>query len=491
LARTSLDHSKIVLGAILSSPPESSDRLTRLDNAVTTLTEEHFPDAQYRTLFLLMERYLETTGGVLTKAALDDILTSKNVDSGRKSLYIETYDALSKGKHDDAEFRWSIEQLKELAAERKTAEAITTGMEILNRGAKGPKNEDLFGHSDARAHILERFAEVDRELTMQQSPEGDARTEADEIWEEINNPETLNGIKFGIPTLDNVTGGAQRGELVLVGGYTNSGKSMLASAQLPWSAAIEQGKNVIILTTETLRPQIRRRLISRHSRHTMFGLEKGINSRDLKRGREFLPPDQLAVLPDIIDDFTKNPNYGKLVIVQIPRNATITSCENRALRYQREFQVDLIVIDSINLLRADRRFQSKREELASMLIEAKQFATTFADGQGVPVVSPWQVNRDSWKEAQEKGYYNTSGLSETHEASSSSDLILTILEPSNNNKREAEIKMQVAKARDGETSDPFDVNVDYGTGYWSAASNSGNELDGLFGGSGGTSLFDM
>lgn len=486
MARTSLDHAKVVLGAILP------DNRELLDRAVTNLTEEHFPDAQHRTLFLLLERYLETTGGVLKQQALDDILTAKNVDAGRKSLYLETYSALANSNHSEEDFRWSIEQLKELAAERKTAEAITSGMEILNRGAKGPKDEDLFGHADARKHILEKFAEVDRELAMQQSPEGDARTEADEIWEEINNPETVNGIKFGIPHLDNITGGAQRGELVLVGGYTNSGKSMLASAQLPWAAAIEQGKNVVILTTETLRPQIRRRLICRHSRHPMFGLDKGINSRDLKKGRDFLPPDQLKVLPDIIDDFTKNPNYGKLVIVQIPRNATITSCENRALRYQREFDVELIVIDSINLLRADRRFQSKREELASMLIEGKQFATTFADGRGVPVVSPWQVNRESWKEAQEKGYYNTSGLSETHEASASSDLILTILEPSSNNKREAEIKMQIAKARDGETSDPFDVTVDYGTGYWSSERRAENNMNGfLSGDSGMNGLFGM
>lgn len=490
MARTSLEHSKVVLGAILPGEREL------LDFAVTSLTDEHFPDAHYRTLFLLMERYLETAGGVLTKQALSDILSSRNVDAGRTALYLETYDSLASSEHTKEDFKWSVEQLKELAAERKTAEAITVGMEILNRGAKGPKDEDLFGHHDARTHVLEKFAEIDRELSMQQSPEGDARTEAHEIWEELNNPETVNGIKFGIGELDKITGGAQRGELVLVGGYTNSGKSMLASAQLPWNAAIEQGKNVVILTTETLRPQIRRRLIARHSRHPMFELPKGINSRDLKQGSEYMAanfPDQYKILPDIIDDFTKNPNYGKLVIVQIPRNATITSCENRSLRYQREFDVDLIVIDSINLLRADRRFQSKREELASMLIEGKQFATTFSDGRGVPVVSPWQVNRDSWKEAQDKGYYNTSGLSETHEASASSDLILTILEPSSNNKREAEIKMQIAKARDGETSDPFDVTVDYGTGYWYSGTNrSQNNMESLLTSSTGIpSLFQV
>ncbi len=493
MARSALDHSKIVLGGILSNSPIKGREL--LDKALVNLTDSHFPDIQYRNMFLMLERYLEVTGGVLSRKALDDTLSRQNVDVGKKSLYLETYDALTNAEVAEDDFKWSIEQLKELAAEKSTSEAITSGMEILTRGAKDSKGEDLFGHKDARTHIMTKFAEIDRELAMQESPEGDARTEANEIWEEINNPVSIEGIRFGIPELDKVVIGNQKGELNLIAGFTNSGKSMLASAQLPWTAAIEQGKNVVILTTETLRPQIRRRLISRHSRHPMFGLEKGINSNDLKKGAPFMQTyraEQFKVLPDIIDDFTNNTAYGKLVIVQVPRNATISSCEYRVLRYQREFDVDLVIIDSINLLRADRRFQSKREELASMLIEAKQFATTFADGRGVPVISPWQTSREAWKEAQEKGYYNTTGLSETHEASASADNIITILEPLNNNEREAQMKVQVAKSRDGETSSGLDVVVDYATAYWSSShsvqdSNPVNNLlmssgSGLFGG---------
>lgn len=463
--RSSLEHAKIVIGCILP------DRVDLADIAMSKLTATHFPDAHYRTLYLLIERIVESYGNVLTRSQLADILGSQKVDAGRISLYLEMYDALSAANHTDQEFRWSLDMLLDLAAERQTAEAITSGMEVLNRGIESSKGEQIIGHNSARMHILEKFAEIDRELAKQNSPEGDAREESDEIWEEINNPSSIEGVKFGIKAVDDIMGGNQRGELNLIVGYTNSGKSMLASAQYPWSAAIEQGKNVVILTTETLRPQIRRRILCRHSMHPQFGLSKGINSRDLKKGKEFMMsqrPDQWAVLPDIIDDFTRNPAYGKLVIVQVPRNATITSCESRVIRYQREFNVDTVVIDSINLLRADRRFSSKREELASMLIEAKQFATTFNDGQGVSVISPWQANRESWKEAQDKGYYNSSALAETHEASSSADNILTILEPAGEVGRVVTMKVQIPKSRDGEKANSMDVMVDYATAYWSS-----------------------
>lgn len=482
MARTALEHSKIVLGAILAS--KSVDLLNK---ATSQLTDTHFPDTQYKNMFLLMERYLETTGAVLTKEALVDILASRNIDAGKVSLYSEAYDALTKSAIEVSEFRWSIDQLKELAAEKQTAEAITTGMEILTRGAKGKKNEDLYGHKDARTAVLTKFAEIDRELSMQESPEGDSRQEAAEILAEYNEVKNHSGINFGIPDLDNKIGGLQNGELDLIVGYSSSGKTTLATIQLAWSAAIEQGKNVVILTSETLRPQVRRKLICRHSKLPMFELPEGINSRNLKRGRGYLSAEEERAFPDIVSDYTTNPNYGKLVIVQVPRGATISTCEGKLMRFQREFNVDLAIIDYLALLKPDRRFTSRREELAATIQEGKQMATTFDDGRGVPVVSPWQTSRDSWKEAQQVGYYNSSALAETAEATSSSDVVITLLEPKENEDRYAEIKAQVVKHRDGEKSMGIDLVVDYATSSWSQQRRVENNMNDLL--MGGQSLF--
>src|SRR4051812_26774787 len=106
MARTSLEHSKIVLSAILP------DRVDLLSRAMTQLTDTHFPDAQYKNIFLLLERYLDTTGGVLTRSALLDTLGRNKVDAGKIALYAETYDALVSSKVEDTEFRWSVDSLK-------------------------------------------------------------------------------------------------------------------------------------------------------------------------------------------------------------------------------------------------------------------------------------------------------------------------------------------------------------------------------------------
>jgi len=471
LARTSLEHSKIVLAAIIP------DRIDLLLKAITQLTDNHFPDQQFKVLFTLLDRCHQVSGQVLTKQILGDSL-AKKVDPSRLALFLETYDVLYNMQVSDSDFRWSVEQLKELAAEKATAEAITSGMEILNRGGKGPKGEDLIGHHDARKHVLTKFAEIDRDLSMQESPEGDSRVEGDDVLREFYETANDKGVMFGIPELDAKTNGNQPGELNLVVGYSSSGKTTLATIQLAWSAAIEQGKNVVILTTETLRPQVRRKLICRHSKLPMFGLEHGINSRHLKAGAEggLMTNEENAALPAVIDDYTRNPNYGKLIIVQVPRGATMGVCEGKLNRFQHEFNVDLAVIDYIPLLKPDRRFNTRREELVATLQEGKQLATTFDDGRGIPIVSPWQVSRDAWKEAQTVGYYNSSALSETSEATSITDIAITILEPQQNESRFADIKAQVVKNRDGEKSNGMDLTVDYATGYW-GSTNQGSVLD--------------
>ena len=66
----SLDHGKIVLGAILAGRPDL------LSAAQRHLKPEHFTDTVQAALFGFCERYADQSGGVLPRAALADILRS-------------------------------------------------------------------------------------------------------------------------------------------------------------------------------------------------------------------------------------------------------------------------------------------------------------------------------------------------------------------------------------------------------------------------------
>lgn len=457
---TAYEHSTTLLSAIIP------DRRDLLDKALRHLNPEHFPDQIHRNIFIMLERYGEVTGAILTRAALGDLLAHARADAGKILLYQETYDLLYATQADEAAFRWSLDQIRELTAERATAHALTESMEILTKGAPGERGETLRGHFEARSHALQRFAQIDRDLSMQEAPEGDIRTEGNDILDDYVQREHARtsgrtiGVEFGIPALDAKVNGVSRGELCLIVGSTSDGKTSFC-VQTAWNATVRQGLNTVFLTTETVRDQVRRRIISRHSCEEHFAIPGGINSRDLKNGTL---SDELKVkLRDVVADFTHNPGYGRCYIIQVPRAATVGYIESKLVRVQRLFSVDLVIMDYLALLKSDRRRQSDREELGSILKEAKQFSTTFNDGVGVPFISPWQVNRTARQEAERTGYYTASATSETSEASNSPDLLIGLLAPWDNDQRVAPIKMQVMKARDGEKANSIEAQVDYAT----------------------------
>ncbi len=459
------DHGQTILAAILP------DRRDLLDKALRHLAPEHFVDPVQRNLFQLLERYADHTGAILTRSALDDLLASARADPGKLLNYRETFDYLAAAPVDDSAFTWSVHQIRELAADRATAGALTQAMEILTRGQTDESGETIRGHAAARQMLLQRLAEIDRTLSMQDAPEGDMRVEGDDILADYAERKARResnqafGIDFGIPALDAKIGGIGPGELVLAAAYTSEGKTSLM-VQLAWHAAVVQGRNVVILTTETVRSQVRRRLIARHSCLDAFGLRDGLNSRLIKDGS--LDAAQERALHAVVKDFETNSGYGRVYIVQVPRSANVAYIESKLTRVQRQFPIDLAVMDYLALLRPERRRNSEREELSGMLKEAKQVCTTFNDGAGIPLVSPWQVNRTARAEAERQGGYTSAGLAETAEASNSADIILSLLAPLDNDARVCNLKLQVLKNRDGEKASSIDVQVDYATSrFWS------------------------
>lgn len=473
-------HCQTVLAAILP------DRLDLLETANRQLSQDHFLDPMLRNFYQMMCYYHEVSGGILTKGALDDILNKGKADIGTVSAYRETHDFLTELDRGEAAFLWSIQQILELTAERETSAALTQGMEILNHGARADDGSELRGHTDARTHVLTQFAEIDRDLSRQESPEGDLKDEGDEILKEYEARKQLrltgqsDGYQFGLSVVDDLTGGLHSGDLGIVVGYTSAGKSALL-VQLAWNAAINQGKNVVLATTETLRPQLRRKLVSRHSRLPQFGLDEGIDSHQLKRAQ--LNEHLEDVHQQVVTDLTTNENYGHIYIMQVPYKATIQEVESRLMRVQRKFDVDLLGVDYLQLLRAEQRRQSDREEQSSIVKAAKQLATTFNGGRGLCVVSPWQVNRTNRDYARRDKYYTLQALSETSEASNSPDMILSLLEPDDTSTRYVTLLSQVLKNRDGArtSSQTQPVRVDYATSFFvmaSDASDSGDPLGG-------------
>lgn len=472
------DHERNVLAAVL---PERRDLFDKLN---THLTPEHFTsdDLVLRNLFVFMRFFYERTHSVLKRSHLEQIIsrdvTPSNIKA-RAAAFLEEYDLLVEKDVSEADFHWSVDELKDSVAERATLEAITEAMVIAKHGAVSTTGEEIKGHKAARISLVERITAIDRQLNREDSPEGDVRNEGTAFLAEYDRQKQMrelgitSGIRSGVSAIDDVVDGLQPGELDLMIGNSSSGKSSFC-VQLAHNACVEQGKNVAFYTSETLRPQISRKLLARHSNLDKFGLRQGLNTRDIKNGT--LTEEEEKILRDVVRDWSSNPDYGRFHLAQVPHGATVNSIYASAQAVHHRFSVDLIVIDYLKLMSSGTRRQSSREEYNDTLVQAKQMATAFADGRGVPVVSPWQVTREAHEKAVVAGYYTLSALAETSEATNSPDVIISFLEPREKQGRYTELKAQVLKDRDGEQASGLQVNVDYASCYFSSG-DAGRSLN--------------
>jgi hypothetical protein len=217
------------------------------------------------------------------------------------------------------------------------------------------------------------------------------------------------------------------------------------------------------------------RIIGRHSRLPQFGLQAGLNTRDIRAGT--LDGEQYKAFRAVLADYGSSADSGKCYIVQMPRGATMGAVESRLAAISRQFMPDLVIIDYLALLRPERGGRERRDDLTLLLQDAKQLAVGFDEGRGVPVLTPWQVSRTGRKEVVQRGYYTYNDLAETAEAERSPDIIFSLLDPEQDSTRgrKVPIRLDVMKNRENERFVHMDLLADFANSYFALADSADGE----------------
>lgn len=450
-----MNHAEVVLASVLS---KTNPRRDLLATTAVRLQKEHFTNEIHRNIFLLLLRYYDRTNEVMPLATFTKALEDNGTDAAKALAYTQTFSSLEDSPAGPADFEWAVQELCEQQAKRLTGVAITEAMEILERGYEVGR-EFYKGHQDARKYITAKVNEIERLADSEGVPEGDIFSATSDImadYEKRRDGELGKGIASSIRVIDDQTGGGYLGELILVCGFANMGKSMI-STQWAWSAAVEQGLNVFFATSETVRDQVIRRILARHSRLPQFERPGGINSADIKRG--LLTKDDEKVLANVLEDWHYNSTYGKLNVVQTPKGATIGYVEARLREYAREVEISLCVDDYFELHKAETRRSSEREEFNEILRDGKLMAVH----NNVLVVSPWQINREGQAGAMQNGHFTIGkALADTSEADKSPDQNIALLRDPDSNR---EARIQFLKMRDDALPPISDVTIDYRSTY--------------------------
>lgn len=427
-----------------------------LQEAAAKLLPSMF-DPQEQSLYKACLGYFDGTSGLLSEDILIDLLASSSTDEQKQAEYLMLFKEIGKIEVDVSKFRYAVSRFQELRESEALAGVLTNSMKALTGGIELDKKV-YRGLKDAKALLDKGMIEI-REKIATDTPEGEPRLEIREVWETYqttkNNPDTIRGIQSGLSIVDEVTYGANRGELHVIGGFTGAGKSVYLM-NVAWHAAIVQGKNVFVATAEMPKSQWRMRLICRHTQYDKLGIGPGLRYTEIKRGT--LPPEGEEALKYCLEDFGSNPSYGKVYILQLPAKANLEYLRAKMNQIQARWNIDLLVVDYLSLMSSPRKRVSQREELDDLLMEAKQLALTFNSGIGVPLLTAHQMNRSSWETAKKTGRYTLSSFAGTSETEKSSDCALWLLDDESSPDI---LKAGFVKVRDGELVEEFTLHKQF------------------------------
>ena len=268
----------------------------------------------------------------------------------------------------------------------------------------------------------------------------DFRTIEDVLHEELDKLHrlsiegtSLTGTPSGFKDLDEITGGFQRGNLIIIAARPAMGKSALV-CNIAENAAVEHKRPVALFSLEMAEAELAQRFVASQARIKGEELRKGRVSE--QRWPKILTASQrLAAAPLWVDDSS---DVGLLEI----------RAKARRLHSQCEGGLGLIIIDYLQLMRTDSRYDSRVTAVGELSRGLKILAREL----GVPVIALSQLSRAVETRPDKKP--QLSDLRESGNLEQDSDLVMFIYRDEYYNKETADpgvTELILAKHRNGRT----------------------------------------
>jgi replicative DNA helicase len=243
----------------------------------------------------------------------------------------------------------------------------------------------------------------------------------------------LTGVPTGYKDLDEMTGGLQAGELVIVAARPSMGKTAL-TLNIARNTALDYGKKVAFFSLEMTKRALALRLLSSEARVDMSSFRRGFGSHT-EHQKLVGKAGQLAEAPIWIDD------SGMVTILEI---------KAKCRRLASERGLDLVIVDYLQLAHGDTPTPRKDLEIAEISHGLKALAKEL----DIPVIALSQLNRGPEQRDPDKRRPNMGDLRESGAIEQDADVIAFIYRdevynPNEENRGLAELI--IAKQRNGPT----------------------------------------
>ena len=412
-----LEAEKAVLSALLIDNDA-------IHSVYTEVVPEDFYHPAHRQLYLSMLTLQDSNQPVDLHTLADYLNTQKTLDAIGGPVFlaeIADYEATA------ANVVYHARIVRDKSVKRNL---ISVAAEIAEAG---------YDQSDAADQLLDSAESKIFEIG-QKKARTTFRTLHDEMNDALDYVEVLiqrGGQLTGVPTefrdFDEMTGGLQPGELVVIAARPSMGKTALA-LNIARNAAIGHGKKVAIFSLEMTKRALALRLLASEASIDFSGFRKGFGRpEDLRKLTQ--AGGKLADAKIWIDD------SGLITILEI---------KAKCRRLASERGLDLVMVDYLQLAHGDSPNQRKDLEIAEISHGLKALAKEL----DIPVIALSQLNRGPEQRDPDKRRPNMGDLRESGAIEQDADVIAFIYRdevynPTEENHGIAELI--IAKQRNGPT----------------------------------------
>ncbi len=371
----SLEAEQSVLGAVLVEP----DSINLLADKVRT---EFFYLPEHQAIYRVM---------------LQKMLENQRIDfvTVLESLKAERYFSTEDGKAyllklaNTVPYLSNLENYAKIVRDKYEARCLIKAAREITEEAMDPSVETdmLLDSAEQRIYNIRQDRQTGGLMHIK-----DVLASNYEIFRKLTSDERDQyvGIPTGISTLDEVTSGLNRSDLIIVGARPGMGKTSFA-LNIARNVAMLQNKTVAFFNLEMSREQMVNRLLSSEARVSSKKLRVGNLSAD-EWGRISVASSALCQAPLYLDD-----------------TASITVPEMKA-RLRRIKDLGFVVIDYLQLMHSARRIDNRVQEVSEITRSLKIMAKEL----NVPIMVCAQLSRSTEK----KGENHRPALADLRESGS-------------------------------------------------------------------------
>ena len=241
--------------------------------------------------------------------------------------------------------------------------------------------------------------------------------------------EHVTGLATGFYELDRMTSGFQNSDLIILAGRPSMGKSALAISMAEY-AAIEMKKPVAVFSLEMSKEQLVQRMLCSQAR---------VDAHKVRSG--FLSPSDWPKLTAAAGKLSAAP-----IFIDDSPGISAIELRSKARRLKSNFDVQLIILDYLQLMRSSYKTDSRQQEISEISRSLKALAREL----NVPIIGLSQLSRAV--ESRQDHRPQLSDLRESGAIEQDADLVMLLMReeyymPTEENKGIAEVI--IAKQRNG------------------------------------------